>query len=233
MKNKKGLIIGLILGIFLFTRKTKAGTGGTGFNSGSSGSGSAYAKFSEWVKLGTRRYRRIKAGYTLLPNWDKGHWTSGTVGLGTKAGTNMSISAPVYLKWKKNTNPNYILTEQKMRDMLESEALQIYKTNYWDKIRGDEIKSQLIANFVADMKSSGGGVWNFQRALNILGASPVLAVDGAFGTKTLTATNKMIDAGKTVQLNNEFRTQQIAYYNSLSNTSNNWFTSLDADYPQL
>ena len=231
MKGKTGLVIGIILGLFfLSTRKASAGT------SGSSGSpylpsGGTLANFNLWVAQGTRRRRRIDAGFTLLPNWDSGHWTGGAVGQGTKVGTNMSISAPVYLAWKKQTNPSYVLTEQKMRDMTEAEALAIYKKNYWDKIRGDEIKSQLIANFTADMKSSGGGVWNLQRALNSLGAN--LTVDGALGNLTLGALNNMLDAGKECQINNAFRTQQILYYQGLPNQHQNWYDSLDFDYPQL
>ena len=71
------------------------------------------ANFADWIKEGTRRHRRIKAGYTLKPDWDRGHWTSGTVGQGTKAGTNMSIAAFTYLAWKKDRDPSYVLTESK------------------------------------------------------------------------------------------------------------------------
>lgn len=225
MKNKTGIIIGIVLGLFfLGTRKGKAG----GF--GSSGT-SGTANFNDWIKPGTRRYRRIKAGYTLEPSWDRGHWTSGIVNVGTKAGTNMSIAAFTYLDWMKQSNPSYVLTEQKMRDMPEAVARQIYKVKYWDKVRGSEIKSQLIANFVADMKSSGGGVKNFQKALNVLGAT--LIEDGSFGDLTLAATNSILMQGKECLLNNEFRRQQILYYQSLTNQHQNWYDSLDLDYPQL
>jgi hypothetical protein len=231
MKDNKGLIIGIFLGLFLLTRKKANANNSSGTpyipNNGS------LANFNMWVAPGTRRRRRIDAGYTLLPNWDSGHWTGGSVGQGVKVGTNMSISAPVYLAYKRLGDPNYVLTEQKMRDMTEAEALDIYKKNYWDKIRGSEIKSQLIANFTADMKSSGGGVWNLQKALNSLGASPTLAEDGSLGTLTLTALNNMLDSGLECEINNAFRTQQILYYQSLSNQSQNWYDSLNLDYPQL
>ena len=118
-----------------------------------------------------------------------------------------------------------------MRNMPELEARAIYKEKFWDKIKGDKIKSQLIANFVADMKSSGGGVRNFQRALNTLGAN--ISTDGNFGNITLEATNKLLKEGKEVQLNNAFRVEQIKYYKSLSNQAQNWYDSLDKDYPHL
>lgn len=194
------------------------------------------ANFEDWVKEGTRRYRRIKAGFTLKPDWDRGHWTTGIVGQGTKAGTNMSIAAFTYLDWKReNEDPNYILTEAKMRNMSEAEAKAIYKEKYWDKVRGSEIQSQLIANFAADMKSSAGanGVKALQRALNAIGAVPELVEDGAFGNKTLAATNAAIQDGKEVQLNNEFRVQMIDFYKGLQNQASNWYTSLDRDYPHL
>ena len=115
--------------------------------------------------------------------------------------------------------------------MSEAEARAIYKAKYWDKVRGSEIKSQLIANFVADMKSSGGGVRNFQKALNTFGAG--LVEDGSFGNKTLSATNKILEEGKEADLNNAFRVEQIKYYKSLSNQAQNWYDSLDKDYPHL
>ena len=189
------------------------------------------ANFDGWIQPGTRRYRRIKAGYTLKPDWDRGHWTSGTVGQGTKAGTNMSIAAFTYLDFKRQQNPSFILTEAKMRNMSESEAKEIYREKYWDRVRGSEIKSQLIANFVADMKSSGGGVKNFQKALNTFDAG--LVEDSSFGNKTLAATNKILEEGKEADLNNAFRVEQIKYYKSLSHQAQNWYDSLDKDYPHL
>lgn len=222
-KTTRNIIIGLFA-FFLFTRKGNSKNNYT----------TAYANFENWVKPGTRRYRRIEGGYTLLPNWDNGHWTGGQVGVGTKAGTNMSIAAFTYERWmRENFDPTYQLTEQKMRDMPREHALRIYKEQFWDKIQGDFIKSQLIANFVADMKSSGGGVKNFQRALNNIGTYPPLALDGYFGTLTLAATNKLLEEGKECELNNEFRKTQIDYYLSLTNQASNWYTSLDVDYPEL
>ncbi len=191
------------------------------------------ANFEGWVKKGTRRYRRIEAGWTDKPDWDKGHWTGGAVGSGTKVGTNMSISAFVYQEYLNSKFPiiRVPLTPAVMKAMPREHALEIYKTKYWDKVRGDEIDSQLIANFVADMKSSGGGVRNFQKALVELGEN--ISIDGSFGPQTLAATNRLLAEGREAELNNAFRRHQIAYYKSLPNQAQNWYDSLNRDYPEL
>ena len=195
------------------------------------------ATFIGWTKAGTRRRNRIEAGWTNKPDWDRGHWTGHAVNVGTKVGTNMSISAKKYLEYKRKTNPNFVLTEISMKAMTVAEALEIYKDQYWDEMRGSDIKApkqedaQLIANFIADMKSSGGGEKSAQRALNRMGEN--LAVDGNIGNLSIAAINKVLAAGKVVELNNLIREEQIKHYKSLSNQASNWYTSLDRDYPEL
>ncbi|WMX17483.1 glycosyl hydrolase 108 family protein [Aureispira sp. CCB-E] len=183
------------------------------------------ASFEEWVKPGKRRYRRIKAGYQNHPQ-DPGNYTGGKIGVGIQAGTNMSIAAPTLSNWR-----GHPVTAAEMQTLTEQEALQIYRQNYWNKILGTQIKSQTIADFLADMKSSGGGVKNMQRALNDLGES--LAIDGVVGPLTLGAINRQIDKS-VARLNNAFRKRQIEYYNSKQSFAKSvWLKSLDKDYPAM
>lgn len=183
------------------------------------------AKFEEWVKPGKRRHRRIKAGYQNDLE-DHGNYTGGEVGLGIQAGTNMSISAPKLSEWR-----GHPVTAVEMQALTEAEALQIYYADYWQPIEGDNIESQTIADFLADMKSSGGGVKNMQKALNDLGES--LTLDSSVGPLTLGAMNRQIDKS-VARLNNAFRKRQIEYYDSLNSYAKPvWLSSLDKDYPEM
>ncbi|BDS10098.1 glycosyl hydrolase 108 family protein [Aureispira anguillae] len=183
------------------------------------------AKFEEWVKPGKRRYRRIKAGYQN-ENWDPGNYTGGKIGVGIQAGTNMSIAAPTLSEWR-----GHAVTAAEMKALTEAEALQIYRDNYWMPIKAPDIENQTIADFLADMKSSGGGVWNMQKGLNDLGEN--IAVDGVVGPQTLGAINRQIEKS-VARLNNAFRKRQIEYYNSKTSPAKSvWLSSLDKDYPEM
>lgn len=185
------------------------------------------AEFSLFIAEGTRRKRRMDAGYQNIPE-DDGNWTGGKQGDGIQAGTNMSISAKVLSDWV-----GHPVTAQEMQDLTTAEAIDIYFDNYWSPIRGNEINNQKIANFLADMKSSGGGVWNMQKALNNLGY-PV-EVDGSVGNQTLNAMNDQIDKSVS-KLNNAFRDTQKEFYQTRSKCPlfcKVWVGSMDKDYPQM
>lgn len=183
----------------------------------------SYATFAGFVAPGTRRHRRIEDGYQNV-DWDPGNYTGGKIGVGIQAGTNMSISAPILSDWR-----GHEVTKAEMQALTKKEALEIYKVKYWDKIKGDEIKDQTIANFIADMKSSGGGIPALQRALNTLGEN--VKVDGGFGDETLKAVNRQITINK-AGLHNAFRDQMIIHYEGIGGPGlKNWIASMDRDYP--
>ena len=96
------------------------------------------ASFEEAQKI----VAKIEGGYQNMKN-DPGNWTGGKVGVGKLVGTKYGISAP--------TLKNYLgreITEQDMRNLDYETAKIIYKKNYWDKIRGDQLKNQSIANLI-------------------------------------------------------------------------------------
>lgn len=82
--------------------------------------------------------------------------------------------------------------ELDIANLTETDAIAIYKRDYWDKMRLDEITSQPIADELFDTGVNAG--WNraikfLQESLNLLTGS-TLAVDGLVGSKTITATNE-------------------------------------------
>lgn len=188
------------------------------------------ANFSEWVNEG-RRKRRIEAGYQDLYN-DKGNWTGGAIGAGQLIGTNRSISAIILSEYLGKT-----ATLADMKNLSIATAHKIYYQKFWLPIQGDKIKSQLIANFIADMRSSAGynGVRELQKTLNNLGES--LKVTKRVDELTLAAINRQIKESEK-RLNNAYHDQMAAYYYSISGGTNskflkNWIASLEKDYPKL
>ena len=83
--------------------------------------------------------------------------------------------------------------------VLEEAVVDLYKTKYWDTFRGDEIKSEAIANIIYDIKVNGGKVDSWlQRILNTLNrkgeAWPDISVDGKLGPNTIRVLNTATDS---------------------------------------
>ena len=85
-----------------------------------------------------------EGGYTNHQE-DNGNWSGGKVGIGTLVGTNLGISAPVLSKHLGRT-----AFVNDMKNLSVSVAMEIYKKDYWDAIKGDYIKSQDKANDIYD-----------------------------------------------------------------------------------
>jgi lysozyme family protein len=80
-------------------------------------------------------------------------------------------------------------TLENLEALTDAQAAAIYKPLYWDKIRGDEIEPQELADIVFDFQVNAGGNASklLQKVLNDLGAQPPLPVDGDIGPGTLAA----------------------------------------------
>ena len=187
------------------------------------------ASFTLWMLPHKRRWERIVAGFQDLHN-DAGNWSTGKVGQGILIGTNRSISAPRLIEWRGK-----MITKQEMMDLSILEAMKIYRVHYWDAIHGDQINSQALADILADMKSSAGGaaVVQMQKTLNSFGEN--LAMDGAFGSKSVTALNRQISKRGEARIFNVFREYMTDYYKKLNNPhfEEQWISSLDEDYPPM
>ncbi|BDS12393.1 glycosyl hydrolase 108 family protein [Aureispira anguillae] len=186
------------------------------------------ASFNSWMLPSKRRWRRIVAGYQDLYN-DKGNWSSNQVGVGALIGTNRSIAAPTLIAWRGR-----MVSKAEMQALTISEAMQIYKLKYWDKIQGDSIQSQAIADLLADMKSSAGGnaIKEMQGTLNDFGEQ--LSIDGAFGQASLQALNRQIGRRGQAPIFNAFRERMIAYYLRINSPyQKQLIDSLNQDYPPL
>lgn len=68
-----------------------------------------------------------------------------------------------------------------IKNMPKGNAVRIYKEQYWDKVKGDEIKSYAIAFALFDQAVNRGHVSATKQAQKVLDIYP----DGIFGNETL------------------------------------------------
>ena len=94
-----------------------------------------------------------------------------------------------------------------IKNLTESQAKEVYKRRFWDRMQGDKIESQLIANILFDgyVNCGANGIKIMQRLLN-------QKDDGVVGPKTLAA----INGADEVTLYNRYKIERIKYYQELA-----------------
>ena len=104
-------------------------------------------------------------------------------------------------------------TLDNLKTLTDDQAGKLYKPLYWDKVRGDDIELQELANIVFDFQVNGGAnaAKLLQKVLNDAGARPPLEVDGDVGSGTLSALKAMDQ--KTVYA--RYKQGRIDYYRDL------------------
>lgn len=132
-------------------------------------------------------------GGLTLHRADRGNWTSGKVGVGELKGTKYGISAMSYPK-------------EDIRNLTLDRAKQLYKRDYWDKCRCDELPNGLRFH-VFDTAVNSGVV----RALKTLQQAAGSKDDGIIGPATLSAVRSK-DQCELLLLFYSFR---IAFYTSI------------------
>lgn len=161
-----------------------------------------------------------EGGYQSNPN-DPGNYNSA----GQLVGTNWGISAPVYEDWL-----GYPPTKQQMQSMPASTAKAIMRAKFWDKIQGDNLPNQAVADILFD------GVVNHGRGVRL--AQEVLGVtaDNIFGPATF---NALVNT-PSAQFYNAYKERRRQYYYQLVQNNSNlnqflagWLKRLDKyqDFP--
>ncbi|HTE02124.1 MAG TPA: glycosyl hydrolase 108 family protein [Mucilaginibacter sp.] len=149
---------------------------------------------------------KIEAKFQTLPT-DCGNYLTKSDCRSQKniIGTNYGISAPVLQGYRKPIT----ITTQDMQNLDEPTAIGIYKANYWDVIKGDQIENQSIADTFFDMAFNYGQVRTVKMMQTILKKrDPSIVVDGKFGNSTLKALNQYADQ----RLFDEFQqARRVAY----------------------
>lgn len=112
-----------------------------------------------------------EGGFTRAAS-DPGNWTGGAVGKGLLKGTKYGISAGAF--------PN-----EDIKNLTLDRARELYKSLYWDKVRGDELPAGIdcaVFDFAVNSGPSRA-IIGLQRALGV-------ADDGVLGPVTMAAAQK-------------------------------------------
>jgi lysozyme family protein len=113
---------------------------------------------------------RYEGGFTKDVH-DRGNWTGGAIGKGELKGTKLGVSAAAY--------PNLDIAR-----LTPADVAPIYKRDYWDKVRGDDLPAgadHAVFDAAVNSGVSRASKW-LQQALQV-------AVDGVIGSRTITMAN--------------------------------------------
>ena len=89
---------------------------------------------------------------------------------------------------------------------LNDAVLSFYKTNFWDKIKGDQINNQSIANMLYDWYVNSG-YHAIKSIQEVVGAYP----DGVIGPKTI----HLINSGGQEEIFNSLRVARLKFYDNI------------------
>lgn len=134
-----------------------------------------------------------EGGFTLN-RADAGNWTGGKIGVGKLLGTKYGIAA--------NTYPN-----EDIKNLNLDRAKQLYKRDFWDKAKCDQLPNGLRFH-VFDVSVNSGvsrGIKTLQQALDV-------GVDGIIGNQTINAALK----ARQDELLTKFYYHRITFYTSLA-----------------
>ncbi len=128
---------------------------------------------------------------------DRGNWTTGKIGQGQLKGTKYGISAMSY-------------PDLDIKNLTLAEAKEIYRRDYWGKVRGDELPWHVAFNAFDMAVNSGPPIARIttQKALGV-------RADGVFGPVTLAAAAKSDPA----EFSNAFYDLRIDY---VDNNERQW-----------
>lgn len=115
--------------------------------------------------------------------------------------------------FSNNAKLGYVVNQATWEQMPDSVWNLIFKKIYWDKIGGDQIKNQAIANYLADwswIAYHATAVKNAQQVLNRLFGYK-LNTDGVIGTNTINAINSV----NATEFLKALKAEQIDFYNQV------------------
>lgn len=97
-----------------------------------------------------------------------------------------------------------------IKNLTEAQAREIYKRDYWDRVRGDDILSQAIAEQILDTAVNMGIKTASRLAQTVLGIEPA---DGVIGSESL----KIINQADDQKFVAEYTLAKIARYAAICN----------------
>ena len=121
--------------------------------------------------------------------------------------TNLGVTKKVYLNWCEDHN----ITVKEMTDLLVEDVAPIYKKNYWDRVKGDQLPSGLDLCVFDFGVNAGTG-----RAAKYLQTMIGTVADGGIGPNTLKALNEYVDTNGLEKTITDYQANRQKYYEKLS-----------------
>ncbi len=103
-------------------------------------------------------------------------------------------------------------TLENLKNLTDAQAGEIYKARYWDKIKGDDIELQDLANIMFDFAVNSGpgrAAKYLQSILQDMGEN--ISVDGAIGPNTLNALSRV----DSVEVYRQYKQRRIEFYHKI------------------
>ena len=124
--------------------------------------------------------------------------------------TKFGVTLASWQRFGRDLNNDGRIDANDVKLLTEADALAVYKSQYWDRINGDKIKNQAVAEIVFDMYVNAPSI-AVKMLQNILNRdfNKNLVIDGGLGPKTLEAVNS-VDGDR---LHDIYKQARVIYYN--------------------
>ena len=121
--------------------------------------------------------------------------------------TNLGVTKRVYESWVMEND----LNQKDMKDLLVEDVAPIYKQNYWDRVKGDQLPNGLDLCVFDFGVNAGTG-----RAAKYLQTMIGTVADGGIGPNTLKALGNYVEENGLEQTIKNYQEARQEYYESLS-----------------
>ena len=119
--------------------------------------------------------------------------------------TNLGVTKRVYEDWV-----GYSVSEHTMQNLTEEDVAPIYKKNYWDRIKADELPSGLdLCVFDFGVNAGTGRAAKYLQ--NLIGT----VADGGIGPNTLRALANYVDSEGVESAIKNYQAERQSYYEKL------------------
>ena len=123
--------------------------------------------------------------------------------------TNFGITLATWRKVGYDKNGDGVINEKDIKLLTEDDFHRVFKRNYWDACKADQIKDQSVANLLVDFAYNSGVTRVSKFIQKIVGVT----VDGIIGSKTIQAINNYPRGQR--QLFAALRQRRINYLNGI------------------
>lgn len=124
--------------------------------------------------------------------------------------TNKGVTQAVYDAWRKRSG----LLPQSVKLISDAELTGIYRRDYWDKVRGDELPAPVNLAVFDDAVNSG-----VNRAARRLQKVCGVAADGAIGLRTVAAAKQYCEKFGELNLALDIIEERIEFYHNIVETN--------------